>query len=72
MFSVSEAEAAAIRAAFDQGGEFASRRHGQRRGAGVRAHHRRVEAAAGAGHTEIACEQEALRRVEGRHNAGFV
>jgi hypothetical protein len=58
MFSVTEAEAAAIRAAFERGGEFAAAvelrrlfpgRHGQRRGAGVRAHHRQLEAGATTG-----------------------
>jgi hypothetical protein len=56
MFTVSEAEAAAIRAAFEQGGEFSAavelRRlfpgsRTQCRGARVRPDHRRVEAAAG-------------------------
>ena len=55
MFVVTEADAAAIRAVFQESGEFAAaielRRlfpghHRQRAGAGVRPHHRRLEAAA--------------------------
>jgi hypothetical protein len=57
MFVVTDADAAAIRAAFEQSGEFAAaielRRRfpgitEQRAGAGVRPHHRRLEAAAAA------------------------
>jgi hypothetical protein len=50
MFVVTEAEATAIRAAFDRGGELSAavelRRHQHRAGAGVRADHRGLEATA--------------------------
>jgi hypothetical protein len=57
MFAVSEEEAAAIRAAFEQGGELAAavelrrrfpRHHRQRPGAGMCPDYRRMEAAAAA------------------------
>jgi hypothetical protein len=58
MFAITEAEAAAIRTAFERSGELSAvvelrrlfpGRHRQRAGAGVCPHHRRVEAAATAG-----------------------
>ena len=57
MFAVTEADAAAIRAVFEQRGEFAAAvelpavpgHHRQRPGAGVRPYHRWLEAAAAAG-----------------------
>jgi len=65
MFTVTEAEAAAIRTAFDQGGEFAAAVELRRlfpgvtdnAEAGVRAHDRRVETAAGASGPAIAVRQ---------------
>jgi hypothetical protein len=55
MFVVTEADAAAIRAVYEQRGEFAAAvelasalpwHHRQHAGSGVRSHHRRLEAAA--------------------------
>jgi hypothetical protein len=59
MFVVSEAEAAAIRAVYQQCGEFAAApavpwHHRQRTGTGVRPDHRRLEAATAAAGEAVA------------------